>query len=74
MGLTSVGAGQVVSRIGFFDDVLVDLRPLALRVAPKRQNWRHCGWNFHSDHMAEVGFGKTESEFLKTAPQSATRR
>lgn len=34
-GLTRVGAGQVVAGVSLFDDVLVDLRPLALRVAPE---------------------------------------
>lgn len=34
-GLTCVGAGQVVAGVSLFDDVLVDLRPLALRVAPE---------------------------------------
>lgn len=33
--LTRVRAGQVVSGVGLFDDVLVDLRPLALRVTPE---------------------------------------
>lgn len=32
--LTGVGAGQVVSGVGLLDDVLVDLVPLALGVAP----------------------------------------
>lgn len=35
IGLTRVGAGQVVAGVRLFDDVLVDLRPLALRVAPE---------------------------------------
>lgn len=35
--LTCVGAGQVVSRIGFFDDVLMDLEPLALSVTPETE-------------------------------------
>lgn len=32
--LTRVGAGQVVARVQLFDDVLVDLVPLTLRVTP----------------------------------------
>lgn len=40
MVLTGVGARQVVPRICLFDDVLVDLRPLALSVAPEIHKWR----------------------------------
>lgn len=35
--LTRVGAGQVVSGVGLLDDVLVDLVPLALSVAPETE-------------------------------------
>lgn len=41
MGLTGVGARQVVPRVHLFDDVLVDLRPLALCVTPKMH--KRCG-------------------------------
>lgn len=34
VGLTGVGARQVVPRVDLFDDVLVDLRPFALCVTP----------------------------------------
>lgn len=34
--LTRVGAGQIVTRVQLFDDVLVDLVPLTLCVAPRR--------------------------------------
>lgn len=33
---TCIGAGQVVARIQLFDDVLVNLVPLALCVTPKK--------------------------------------
>lgn len=35
--LTGVGAGQVVPGVGLFDDVLMDLVPLTLSVAPETQ-------------------------------------
>ena len=37
--LTGVGTRQVVSGIRLFDDVLMDLVPLALSVTPETERW-----------------------------------
>lgn len=48
--LTGVGARQVVSGVGLFNDVLMDLVPLTLSVAPETRSQKIKELDFKGTH------------------------